>query len=272
MSLSKRALFDGEVARTRYPHVKCKRCGANSRRRCSIAQQGVGIRSRERFDSTSPSGGLAKIMPLQNRVTPMGDIVAVPERGSFTGNRGIIHDPQSRTLLQRRWACRAWLICTLHWRDVRRSVMATRSWTELFFLDEATALAAGHRPCFFCRRKAAQTFQHCFPRHGRPAAPRANETDTKLHAERLEGRRKRLHVLTSPVAELPDGTMILQDGLPHLMLDGRPRPWSFGGYGDPVMPGVAQLITPPSTVAVLTAGYRPDIHASAFGEGRAPRP
>ena len=87
-------------------------------------------------------------MPLQNRVTPMGDIVAEPERGMFTGNRGIIHDPRTRTLLNRRWTSRAWLICRLQWRGIRRSVMGPGSWTELFFLDEATALAAGHRPCF----------------------------------------------------------------------------------------------------------------------------
>jgi hypothetical protein len=102
-------------------------------------------------------------MPLQNRVTPMGDIVAAPERGTFTGNRGIIHNPQTRTLLKRRWTTRTWLICVLQWRDIRRAVMGTRSWTELFFLDEATGLAAGHRPCFFCRRTAAQAFQRSFP-------------------------------------------------------------------------------------------------------------
>src|ERR1700761_3971605 len=102
-------------------------------------------------------------MPLQNRVTPLGDIVVAAERGSLTGNRGIIHDPRTRTLTRSRWASQAWLICTLQWRDVRRSVMATRSWTELFFLDEATALAAGHRPCFRCRRPAAQAFRKAFP-------------------------------------------------------------------------------------------------------------
>ena len=175
-------------------------------------------------------------MPLQNRVTPMGDIVAVPERGCFTGNRGIIHDPQTRTLLKRRWASRAWLICTLHWRGVRRSVMGTRSWTELFFLDEATALAAGHRPCFFCRRMAARAFQRNFPAHGGAALPKADDIDTTLHAERLDGRRKRLHVLTSPAAGLPDGAMILQDGVPHLVLAGLARPWSLRGYGAAAVP------------------------------------
>jgi hypothetical protein len=131
-------------------------------------------------------------MPLQNRVTPMGDIVAAPERGLFIGNRGIIHDAQTRTLLKRRWASRTWLMCSLHWRDVRRCVMGTRSWTELFFLDEATGLAAGHRPCFLCRRAAARAFQIGFPIDGQASMPKARDIDTVLHTERLDGNRKRL--------------------------------------------------------------------------------
>src|ERR1700757_59157 len=147
-------------------------------------------------------------MPLQNRVTPTGEIIATPERGLFVGNRGIIHDPATRTLLRKRWSTPAWLTCVCEFRGRRRSVMATRSWTELFFLDEATALAAGHRPCFYCRRGAAQAFQKCFPMHGRAAAPKAHEIDATLHAERLDRRRKRLHVLMSRAADLPDGAMI----------------------------------------------------------------
>ena len=206
-------------------------------------------------------------MPLQNRVTPMADIVAAPERGYFTGNRGIIHDAQTRTLLKRRWTSRTWLICTLHWRGIRRAVMATRSWTELFFLDEATGLAAGHRPCFLCRRAAAQAFQRAFPRDGQVSMPKARDIDAVLHSERLAGRRKRLHALTSPTADLPDGAMVLQDGVPHLILGRLARPWSLRGYGIPVTPlDPAQLVTPPATVAVLRAGYRPQLHASAFAE------
>ena len=98
-------------------------------------------------------------MPLQNRVTPSGDIIATPHRGLFTGNRGIIHDPATRTLLTRRWASKAWLTCVCEFRGRRRKVMGGRSWTELFFLDEATAFAAGHRPCFFCRRDDANRFR-----------------------------------------------------------------------------------------------------------------
>jgi hypothetical protein len=209
-------------------------------------------------------------MPLQNRVTPMGDIVAAPERGLFTGNRGIIHDAQAQTLLKRRWASRTWLICTLRWRDIRRTVMAAGSWTELFFLDEATGLAAGHRPCFRCLTAAARAFQADFPTNGQAMTPKACDMDGILHAERLDGSRKRLHILTSSAADLPDGAMVFQGGAPHLILEGRARPWSLRGYGSPTAPlDCAQLITPPATVAVLKAGYRSRIHASALAERRA---
>src|SRR3984885_6131791 len=137
-------------------------------------------------------------MPLQNRVTPMGDVVAARERGGFTGNRGIIHDAQTRTLQNRRWASRTWLICVLQWRDIRRTVMGTGSWTELFFLDEATGLAAGHRPCFLCRRAGALVFLSGFPSLDRGARPKVPDIDRVLHAERLDGRHKRLHDLRSP--------------------------------------------------------------------------
>jgi hypothetical protein len=206
-------------------------------------------------------------MPLQNRVTPMGDIIAEPERGMFTGNRGIIHDPLTRTLLNRRWASQAWLVCTLQWRGVRRTVMGASSWTELFFLDEATALAAGHRPCFLCRRTAAVAFQTSFPNPDRTGRPKASDIDRILHGERLHGPRKRLHDLISPATGLPDGTVILQGGAPHLILNGLAQRWSLRGYSTPTAPlDGAQLITPPSIVAALRAGYRPCLHASAFGD------
>ena len=98
-------------------------------------------------------------MPLQNRVTPTGDIIATAHRGLFTGNRGIIHDPATKTLLKKRWSSPAWITCVCEFRGWRRKVMGGRSWTELFFLDEATAFAAGHRPCFFCRREDANRFR-----------------------------------------------------------------------------------------------------------------
>src|SRR6202043_879960 len=103
--------------------------------------------------------GAFREMHLQNRVTPFGDIVAIVQRGMFTGNRGIIHDPVTKSLLKKRWASKTWLICSCAYKGRRREVMGGRSWTELFFLDEAVALAAGHRPCFMCRRKAAEAFR-----------------------------------------------------------------------------------------------------------------
>src|SRR5437762_8480121 len=137
-------------------------------------------------------------MPLHNRVTPFGDIVAIPQKGMFTGNRRIIHDPATRTLLKRRWATKAWLTCVCEFKGRRRDVMTRRSWTELFFLDEAVALAAGHRPCFFCRREAAEAFRSTWA-VGRAVKLRpAPEMDAVLHSERLDHGRKRLHGLPGP--------------------------------------------------------------------------
>src|SRR6478736_1105547 len=124
--------------------------------------------------------------PLQNRVTPFGDIVAIPQRGTFIGNRGIIHDPATKTLLGRRWTTKAWLVCVLHYKGRRREVMKRRSWTELFFLDEAIALAAGHRPCFFCRRQSAEAFRAAWAT-GR-AAPRLARALKFPRARRCPGR------------------------------------------------------------------------------------
>src|SRR6201984_1028683 len=144
-------------------------------------------------------------MPLQNRVTPTGDIIATPERGLFVGNRGIIHDPSPRTLLRKRWSCPAWLTCVLEFRGRRREVMGGRSWTELFFLDEATAFAAGHRPCFFCRREDAKAFRAAWEKGIARSGRRAADIDAVLHRERLDGSRKRLHVLPLRLLQLPDG-------------------------------------------------------------------
>lgn len=203
-------------------------------------------------------------MPLQNRVTPFGDIVAVAERGSFTGNRGIIHDPETKTLLTKRWSNPAWIICLCEFRGRRRDVMATRSWTELFFLDEATALAAGHRPCFYCRRDDANRFRAAWQRGNGGATVRAPEIDAALHRERLDGRSKRLHALNEPIAALPDGAMIAVGETGYLMAHGRPWLWSSAGYrAAKALIQEAQLLTPPSTLNALRAGYRPMLHASA---------
>jgi hypothetical protein len=204
-------------------------------------------------------------MPLQNRVTPFGDIVATPARGTFTGNRGIIHDPLTKTLLNRRWSTPAWIACVCEFRGRRREVMATRSWTELFFLDEATALAAGHRPCFYCRRDDANRFRAAWEEGNGIARVRAKQIDAVLHAERLNKRAKRLHPLPCAIDELPDGAMVARNDESLLIAQGKPLRWSFTGY-HPIDIKLydAQLLTPPSTVRALRAGYRPVLHVSAI--------
>ena len=204
-------------------------------------------------------------MPLQNRVTPFGEIIATPERGLFTGNRGIIHDPACRTLLGRRWTSRAWLICRCDFKGRRRTVMGPGGWTELFFLDEATALAAGHRPCFECRRAEADAFRAAWARARGEAPPRAAGMDRVLHGERLDGRRKRLAPLSAPVRQLPDGAMVAAGADAWLVLGGRTLRWSPGGYTAAEAPPAALLLTPPSTLGALAAGYRPVLHPSASG-------
>lgn len=203
-------------------------------------------------------------MPLQNRVTPTGDIVATPHRGMFTGNRGIIHDPATGTLLNKRWSSPAWLTCVCEFRGWRRKVMGTRSWTELFFLDEATAFAAGHRPCFFCRRDDANRFRAAWAKGNGGTSLLAREMDAVLHRERLDSGRKRLHPLTVPLKELPDGAMVQARDESYLIAGGGTLRWSFEGYAPAnVDAASAMLLTPPSTLRALGAGYRPALHPSA---------
>ena len=203
-------------------------------------------------------------MPLQNRVTPTGDIIATPHRGLFTGNRGIIHDPATKTLLKKRWSSPAWITCVCEFRGWRRKVMGGRSWTELFFLDEATAFAAGHRPCFFCRRDDAKRFRAAWEKGNGVADFRAREMDAVLHGERLERGKKRLHSLPMPVEQLPDGAMVQQYDESFMIVQGRALQWSMGGYrrGERVIDD-AMLLTPPSTLRAVSAGYRPVLHPSA---------
>jgi hypothetical protein len=202
-------------------------------------------------------------LPLQNRVTPSGEIVSTPQRGLFTGNRGIIHDPATKTLLNRRWSSKAWITCTCGFRGRRRDVMGTRSWTELFFLDEATSFSAGHRPCFYCRRDDANRFRAAWERGNGVSGVRAPEIDAVLHRERLDGQGKRLHALPTPLEKLPDGAMVQAAGESYLIARRRALPWSFDGYGEAQDITNAMLITPPSTVHAFAAGYRPVLHPTA---------
>src|ERR1700755_3548675 len=170
-------------------------------------------------------------MTLQNRVTPLGEIVADPHRGMFTGNRGIIHDPATKTLLGKRWSTPAWLTCVCEFRG---------------------------------RRRKALKFRAAWEEGNGVADVLARDVDAVLHRERLAGRRKRLHALPKSLEKLPDGAMVASGEASYLIADGKALQWSPGGYRAPSEPvRDAMLLTPPSTVRAFGAGYRPVLHASA---------
>jgi hypothetical protein len=207
-------------------------------------------------------------VPLQNRVAPTGEIVADPGRGLLMGNRGCLHGPD-RLLRAARWRSKAWICCVLDWKGVRRDPMPPGRWTALFFLDEATALAAGHRPCAYCRRADFTAFAEAWRgAHGLAPAPRprAPQIDARLHAERVDPGSRRQRTRAAVAGELPDGVMVRRGGTLGLLAGGRLLPWSFAGYRDPVPlpPGApVELLTPPATVATIAAGYHPLVHPSA---------
>jgi hypothetical protein len=200
-------------------------------------------------------------MPLQNRVDPFGNLFADPARGLLMGNRGgRLHDDQ-RKLGPRRWTSKAWICCKLDFNNRHRAVWGD-SYSELFFLDEVTALAAGHRPCFECRRKDAQGFAALFS--GKNQRASAAAMDDALHAERLDGKAKRAH--WRDIETLPDGAMIALAGEGFAVRGQRLLPWTPSGYG-PARPRPhgtqVDVLTPPSMLAVLTRGYQPLWHPSA---------
>jgi hypothetical protein len=206
-------------------------------------------------------------MARQNRVTPFGEIIAVSERGTVMGNRRVLHDGDGR--IQRPWQVKRWLLCRLEFRGRRRVVMAPNRYTELFFLDEATGLAAGHRPCFECRRQCFKSYAEAWA-SGTPGAarPTASTIDERLHAERVgPGRSKR--TLRAAVVDLPDGVFVAgvegADGA-HLLWEGRLLAWSPGGYtASRSLPRHREVtvLTPRSTINVIRAGYVPQIHPTA---------
>jgi hypothetical protein len=205
-------------------------------------------------------------MPLQNRVTPASEIVADRSRGLMMGNRGCLHG-QGRELGVSRWRSKLWICCVLDWKGVRRDPMPPGRWTALFFLDEATALAAGHRPCAYCRRRDFLAFAEAWrAATGLARQPQAGEMDSALHRERVDRARRQV-THRRPAEGLPDGVMIRVGGDMGLLMVGRLRPWSFRGYGVPAgpgVPGVVDVLTPPSIVAAIAAGYRPLVHPSAL--------
>lgn len=214
-------------------------------------------------------------MPLHNRVDPFGDIHAVEWRGTFTGNRGVIHDPETRSLLARRWTTKAWLICECSYKGIRREPMGRNTpsgaagWTELFFLDEPTALAAGHRPCFLCRREKAKEFARCYAEAFGVSRPKAAEIDERLHEERLASASlpPSVELGRDAIKALPDGAMLFQGDRCFAKHGDDLRAWTFRGWIDAFdYFSLARydilLLTPPTTLAVLKAGYRPVWHPS----------
>jgi hypothetical protein len=195
-------------------------------------------------------------MPLRNRVTPLGELIPAPARGLVYGNRGCLHD--ARGNIRRRYAVRRWIACRLEFKGWQRGpMMQPGKFTELFFLDEATAFAAGHRPCALCRREDYDRFGAIWAGlHGGESG--ADAIDLRLHGERIDPRTRGHRAHAAPYASLPDAAFVLVAGDPYLVLGDRLQLWSPSGYAArrPRPPrGTATVITPPSLVEVLRAGW-----------------
>ncbi|MGW4486681.1 hypothetical protein ACWEOE_22895 [Amycolatopsis sp. NPDC004368] len=203
--------------------------------------------------------------PACNRVTPPGEIVAIPLRGAGTGNRGILHSGRE---IVRSHASDLWLTCRLEFRGRWREQWLPHRYTHLYFHDEAVSFAAGHRPCGECRRSSYVRYRDGWASALAVPPPSAREMNRRLHGERLAGGRLRVH--SQSWAGLPAGVFVLRDGVPAVVVDGGLTAWTTSGYGarHPLpRRGTAQVITPPATIAVLRAGYPVQIDASALRSG-----
>lgn len=205
-------------------------------------------------------------MPYQNRVDPWGQLQTVPSRGNLLGNRGQLHDESRR--VTRAWARLPWVTCALQHNGTRRTVFGTNTYSELFFLDEATAFAAGHRPCATCRRQRYNEFKSTWleaNRGGLPESTPIADIDKVLHGERLtQGGQKVTFEAT--LADLPAGTFIEAAGNAVLVTTHGLMRWSFDGYepADSIAPPTrVQVLTPAPVVRTFQAGLRADVHASA---------
>ena len=206
-------------------------------------------------------------MPLQNRVDPHGRLHAVTARGVWMGNRGILHDNDGQIVAP--WRLKRWITCALSFRGRQRAVFAPHRYSELFFLDEATSFAAGHRPCAECRRERYSEFRAAWIEANSDAADRkvgADDIDRVLHAERaIRGGGKK--TWQARARKLPPGTFVEFEGQPHLIWSGKLFPWTFAGYEDPVSASVlaekVTVLTPQSIVRVFESGFTPQVHGSA---------
>lgn len=204
---------------------------------------------------------------MQNRVTPLGELVADPGRGLVYGNRGCLHDEEGR--IRRRYNGKRWIACRLEFRGWRRTpLLQAGRFTELFFLDEVTAFSAGHRPCALCRREDYDRLVAIW-RELHPDQIGADAIDEQLHRERVDPRTRAQRRHEAPIDELPDGTFVLHDDVPRLVRGGSLLSWTARGYADRKPRPAAQrvvVITPPSLIAVLHTGWDPlvpVVHPSA---------
>jgi len=205
-------------------------------------------------------------MARRNRVTPLSELVATPARGLVYGNRGCLHDDAGR--IRRRYNGKRWIACRLRFKDWHRSpLVQPGKFTELFFLDEATAFAAGHRPCALCRREDYNRFLAAWQAL-HPGATGADAVDAELHDERVDPQTRGQRHHGAVLADLPDGTFVLHEHVPHLVVGDRLLRWSPAGYSRGTRRpahGTARVITPPSLVAVLRGGWEstvPVLHPS----------
>lgn len=189
--------------------------------------------------------------PLQNRVLPTGEIVAIPQRGTLMGNRGCLHDDEG--IIRHRWKGKRWISCVLDYKDNRVPLRKPGRYTPLFFKDEVSALAAGHRPCALCRREAYRAFVAAVERAKglNPGSLGADDVDAILHEERT--------AIEPPVdlsaLDLPEGAMIMLNGQALFMMDGSVQPWAWGGAGR--FRGFRdRILTPPTVLGALRSGYR----------------
>ncbi|GAB2794631.1 hypothetical protein GCM10027040_21120 [Halomonas shantousis] len=207
-------------------------------------------------------------MPLQNRVDPFGNLHSVQARGALLGNRGQLHDANKNIV--RPWKTKAWVTCALEYGDTQRTIFAPDSYSELFFLDEATAFAAGHRPCASCRNKRYREFKAQWlaanPELVPGEKPPIAAIDKVLHAERAAQSGDKVTFKTA-IETLPFGTIIEQDGATFLVGEKELLPWSFHGYSQPALlpeEGTSvTVLTPASIVLLFQQGFRPEVHETA---------
>ncbi|MCA0327328.1 MAG: hypothetical protein LCH89_17260 [Proteobacteria bacterium] len=202
---------------------------------------------------------------LENRVNPWGQLCAVADRGSLMGNRGILHGSSNEIL--RQWAHKSWVTCLLSYKGIKRpKPFSPGNYSELFFLDEATAFAAGHRPCTFCQRERSMSFKKAWLSANVPIEQQSNfrlsSLDAQLHQERVANGGSK-NTYEAHVSELPNGTIFQHSGHAYLIADGACRQWSFQGYAvsqSPPSSAMVSVLTPRSVVAAFLQGFQPKVH------------